>query len=411
MDRVLTPRAITAKILEASVAYRYLPPTGPEQILIAKLPTSRPADRDPDAADLLFAFEGGTGDRGIVGQPASQSLLGIVLARSTGPMSYDLHIAFRGSRSGKATRAFFEALSTNDPAGNPDWITDLGVTHIPAPAISTVGEVAEGFATSVQYTLPVIVECLKAIATAKGRAPRNIYVTGHSLGGALAQHFASAVLLGADYGPDGVGPSMPTALRFWPWKRLKLITFGAPRAGDEDWARALTIQKLQSEFYGAALPYDPDALSPTNPAVAPRLLDPTNPVAYRVLISTDPITTSLAGGKPVGETVYVNKDCAPIVGLPNPNAHEPALIRDGILAATGDSRTPTVAWRYLDMTDLNPARDDAHAGGPVEFEKLRDAVRRYYFDRNLWFDDAGFCDDFNTMRAIEGLPPAVCPPL
>jgi len=58
------------------------------------------------ARDVLLVFEGGTGDKGDPGQPSSQSLMGFVLLRHapTGD-HYDVHVTFRGNRSGSAGRA------------------------------------------------------------------------------------------------------------------------------------------------------------------------------------------------------------------------------------------------------------------------------------------------------------------
>jgi hypothetical protein len=401
-----TPREITGRIRDVYVAYR--PVGGAEGTFqIDRVLPIRVA-ADPDATDTLLAFEGGTGDKGEPGQPASQSLMGFVLLRTTGATGYDAHIAFRGSRSGKAMRAFFEALSTGDASGNPDWITDLGWAQIDASSggghVTTIGAVARGFATCTASMLPTVFACLQKAAELRGSAPRNIYVTGHSLGGALAQHFTSAVLLGNLYGPDAAGPAMPAELRSWPWTRLKLITFGAPRAGDAAWAEYLTVQGLDSEFFDAGLyPYDDAALESTAPEIAPRLLNAERAAAYRVLISTDPITSDvLAGGEHVGKTVYANQRCGSSpVGIPDVDSHEPEEIRELILEATADTRTPPVAWRYLDMRELNPTRDEDERGSPEEFRKLKDAILSYYADRGLTFDADAFIADFDLMLSLE----------
>lgn len=406
----LTPDPIVRRINQVFVAYSFRP-TGSattEVRLVQMDPQITPGDRDPDARDVLFAFEGGTGDKGEPNQPASQSLMGVVLLRSTGADSYDVHIAFRGSRSGTAVRAFFEALSTNDASGNPDWITDLGFADAPEPtrsAVTTVGNVCRGFSTSMLSILPQLSECLQKIVTLRSEKPTNIYVTGHSLGGALAQHFAGAVLLGNRFGPDGAGPEMPATLRQWPWRNLKLITYGAPRAGDEAWARELT-NRLQSVYddSGSLLP-DPDALKSTESAIVERLIDPTRPAAFRVLISTDPITSAIPGddGEHVGQTVYVNKTNNPlsVFGTPDPDDHEPINIRSKIVEAIRDSRTPAVAWRYRPLSDLPPARGDSERGTTAGFQKLRDAVINYYNSRGLWFDQNRFLADFQLLLTLE----------
>lgn len=405
----LTPTRITNRIKEVYVGYRYQPTGGANEVRVAAVPArALPRDRDPDASDYLLAFEGGTGDKGEANMPPSQSLMGVVLARTTGNATYDLHIAFRGSRSGLATRAFFEALSTDNPSGNPDWITDLGFAEAPEPtrsAITTVGKVARGFATSIRSINPQLFACLQQVQALKGTSPTNIYVTGHSLGGALAQHFGSAVLLGSEYGPDGAGVAMPNELRTWPWRSLKLITYGAPRAGDEAWARRLTIDKLQSTFYdGGILPtFDGDALESSDGSIAPRLLDANRPAGFRVLISTDPITNAIPGdnGQPVGQTIYVNKiNGSSVFGLPDTADHEPEAIRDLILQGQADDRTPTIAWMYEPLSSFPPERGDAERGKTLGFQKLRDAVINYYNSRGLWFDVAGFEGDFQRLLTI-----------
>ena len=197
---------------------------------------------------------------------------------------------------------------------------------------------------------------------------------------------------------------MPAMLKAWPWEQIKLITFGAPRAGDEDWARPLTIEGLQSEFYDDGLiPFDRDALDSADPEIVPRLLDANRPAGYRTLISNDPITNDVIDdGKGVGKTVYVNLACGnDPFGLPDAGAHEPQAIRDFILLATADDRTPDTAWRYLDISELSPDRDAGGAGTLAEFEKLRDAVVEYYADRGLWFDTAAFLEYFDLMLRIE----------
>ena len=403
----LTPSEISGRVRDVLVAYR--PVGGDASAVVIEPVVPGQIDADADATDILIAFEGGTGDKGEADQPDSQSLMGFVLARSRGEdAGYDVHVAFRGSRSGAAGRAFFQALSTGDATGNPDWITDLGFRLVDNTAgaghITTEGKVARGFATSMLTTLPKVFASLEMLEGIKGGAPTNIYVTGHSLGGALAQHFTSAVLLGDRYGPNGTGVAMPSVLESWPWQQIKLVTFGAPRAGDEDWARPLMIEGLQSEFYDDGLiPFDRDALDSADPEIVPRLLDATRPAGYRTLISNDPITNDVIDdGKGVGKTVYVNLACGnDPFGLPDAGAHEPQAIRDFILLATADDRTPETAWRYLDMTELYPDRIADDAASPAEFEKLRDAILEYYADRGLWFDTATFLKYFDIMSSLE----------
>jgi len=405
----LTPRAITGRIRDLYVCYRRI--GSPATDLVLEQLQPRRVDSDANATDVLLAFEGGTGDKGEPGQPASQSLMGFVLVRDTGASGYDLHIAFRGSRSGSAARAAVLSLSTEEAAGNPDWITDLGWAKVDASSgagdLTAVGAVSRGFATSMRSILPTLFRCLEQVAALRGAsAPTHIFVTGHSLGGGLAQQFASAVLLGNAYGPGGAGPSMPPALIAWPWSHLKLVTFGAPRAGDQTWADALSLGALDSEPYDSSATSlaDTHALLAIDPSIVARLHDPGRPAGFRVLISTDPITTAKVGGdgKHVGRTVYVNGDSlADWIGVPSFADHEPAAIRGMMLDAMADDRTPPIAWRYRELAELVPNRDASQKGTPAELRKLADALARYYADRALWFDEAAFGRDVDLMFAVE----------
>ncbi len=81
-------------------------------------------------------------------------------------------------------------------------------------------------------------ECLRTIAAAHpGVAPDNIWVTGHSLGGALATLFSAAMIVGGEYGPNGQGNETPAAVRTWPWDRAKVITVSAPKCAGKRFHR------------------------------------------------------------------------------------------------------------------------------------------------------------------------------
>jgi hypothetical protein len=398
----LTPRAITERIVEVWVSYRQSG-GAEDDVLVERVPPGRD-DADPDASDVLVAFEGGTGDKGEPGQPASQSLMGFVLLRRTTGARYDVHVSFRGSRSGSAVRAATAALSTELATGNPDWITDLGFRTALTPDISKVGGVARGFSHSMRSILPAAMLALRKVAEIAGGAPSSIFVTGHSLGAALAQHFASAVLAGEEYGPSGAGPAMPETLAAWPWRNLKLITFAAPRAGDRQWADALTTSHLDATFFDESpvVPFDPDARYVTDPEIVERLNDPDRPAAFRVLVSTDPVTTdTLGGGAHVGTSVYVNGDLLTgWVGIPSFQGHEPEVIRRFMTDAMADLRTPYRSWHYRALEELVPDRDDSQAGSRQELEKLADGLLAYYADRDVWFDSASFERDLAILLAF-----------
>lgn len=399
----LTPRAITARIRDVYVSARAL---GTSDIVVTKLAPGR-NDADADAEDVLCAFEGGTGDKGERGQPALYSLMGFVLARDTRDGGYDVHVTFRGSRSGDALRAVTGAFSDHDANGNPDWVTDLGWDVVSASTgaddITMVGGVHRGFARSMRYSLPTAFACFETIAQLRGGvSPTNIYVTGHSLGGGLAQHFASAVLLGDRYDVE----HMPASVRGWPWRQLKLITFSAPRAGDYTWARALSKQALDSDFYDPSPleTADAEARLVVDPSIAKRVLDASRPAAFRVLISTDPITTTKFGGDGThtGQTVYVNgTSFIDWIGVIDSADHEPERVRKLMTDAMEDSRTPDLAWRYEPLDALVPDRNEAEMGTPAEMNKLAAGLRRFYADRNEYFDDAAFTRDLDLLFAIE----------
>lgn len=403
----LTPRKITSQIKTSYVCYR---PAG-GSASAATMQQISPSKGGPTtgAKNILLAFEGGTGDKGEANQPASQSLMGFILVREKSGGGYDLHIAFRGSRSGSAARAVMEAFSDGNASGNPDWITDLGYNRLSAgqgaATISTTGKVHRGFVKSMQSIHPSLFHCLGAAAKIKqGKNPDNIYVTGHSLGGALAQAFVSSVLMGNRYGPDGTGSNMPSSLRNWPWKNIKLVSFSAPRIGDSVFAKKLTEEKLQSQFFSTRLnPIDISALRPNDPTILPRLLDTSRPAGFRVLHSKDPITTEKgAGGKHVGKTVYVNKfDVTQILSTPDFNTHEQRVIRDLMRANLADNAVPKLAMRYRSMKEINPARNKAEKGSPEELRKLAGAVKKYYADQGIKHDAARFDSDVASRLTIE----------
>lgn len=398
----LVPKEITAPIKDVYVCYRKVGQPV-DSVAIEKIIT-KPIPQDINDRDILIAFEGGTGDKGIKGQSASQSLMGFVLMRYYPNSSkYDVHIAFRGSRSGSGGRAARQAFRDNKAKGNPDWITDLGYDLIGSEdgvgAITTSGSVSRGMATCMLSISPTLFEGLRMIAKISGgTSPERIFVTGHSLGGGLAQIFASAVFLGDQYAPE----YMSASLRKWPWKEMKLITFGAPRVGSDDWAKKLTVEYLSSEFFSSRInPYDKKALVPSDLTILPRLIDPNTPSGFRTLIPSDPITTEkIPGGKHVGKTIYVSKPRFTDPLIPNVKAHEPANIRKQLFLGLNDPRIPTTSWRTRKMTDLNIYRDKSKKGTLKEYHKLASSIEKYYRDNKIYFDSISFRSDFNLFLEI-----------
>jgi hypothetical protein len=301
-----TPRVITDRIRTVNIVYDGPPPV---QDLQLHPPPPGPM---PVPSDLLYCFEGATGGIGMQGDPNPTagnqapvwSIMGFVLARTITDVDinlttanrahpvevgYDIYIVFRGSRSGELR--LIEAKFKK--AGHPDWVTDLEVfNRIPDADINPHGDCARGFRTSLKHALPNVMRCLERIQTLKNRPPRSIFVTGHSLGGALATHFASAVLLGTKYGPNGLGPDMRDEIKIWPWRATRLVTFGTPPVGDERFQRAC------------------DAT-----------IDGT-----RVWLNRDIITVQIVGGRVVGESYHLIPQVLD-KGVNPKNAHEPRFIR------------------------------------------------------------------------------------
>lgn len=404
----MTPKAITSQIKETHVCYR---PTGASNSATTSIQIERKHDNvSANANSYLLAFEGGTGDKGEANQPPSQSIMGFIMTRDNPNGTYDVHIAFRGSRSGSAGRAVLQSFSGKNAKGNPDWITDLGYDRLSSAGgggfVSTVGKVHRGFLTSLKSIMPNLMNCLQKVPAFKDNiAPNNITVTGHSLGGALAQQFTSSILMGNKFGPDGTGASLPSTLRDWPWRNIKLVTYGAPRVGDAEFAEKLTVEKLQSEFFSTAIsPTDFDAIKVSNASIKPRISNPNRPAAYRVLNTKDPITTQKgAGGKHVGKTVYVNpRKFSNLVGAPDFSAHEQRQIRDYILAGLPGNRSPKLAIRYIDMLKINPTRDSKQNGTPAEVDKLIATVKNYYQKNNIWFNLEAYEKNIALRRQIRG---------
>jgi len=213
-------------------------------------PTSFPCDdverfeirKYQGGKDHLVVFEGGTGLTDDT-DPA-WSLMGFVLMRKT-PPGYDAHIVFRGSRSGAALGGtIWKAQDAiGDSKGNPDWITDLRAKRqVEKPLISKVGKVTEGFSEALPTMLGTITACCKHLQQ-NYPTPEHIYVTGHSLGAALASQFVSATLLGS------YGDELRNAVKGWPWEKTKLLAYAQPIPGDAAWAAQFNKISPTSEHY------------------------------------------------------------------------------------------------------------------------------------------------------------------
>jgi hypothetical protein len=141
----------------------------------------------------------------------------------------------------------------------------------------------------------------------------------------------------------------------------------------------------------------------TDPNIVLRLLDTSRPAGFRVLVSSDPVTSEKVpgGGKHVGKTVYVNDPSySDSVRLPDLAAHEPANLRQYMIDSIADPRTPPTAWRYRKLTDLSPDRNAADKASVTELSRLAEAAKNYYSDNDQWFDAAAFDRDVALRFAI-----------
>lgn len=116
----------------------------------------------------------------------------------------NIYISFRGT----------------EPTSLKDWMTDAKIKKVPF----IWGMVHGGFLGALDEVWQEIEEELKLLAP-----NRKIYITGHSLGGALAT-LASARLTNSNYNITGI------------------ITFGSPRVGDREFAKAYN-RELKHKTY------------------------------------------------------------------------------------------------------------------------------------------------------------------
>jgi hypothetical protein len=315
---IRAPGYVADRIRKVSVSTHAELPRGQGVVGAAKVTTISEHD---SGWDHLIAFEGGTGSFG--GSAAAWSLMGYVLKRAREGGGHDIHIVFRGSRSGSAVRAAAQGVSKHK--GNADWVTDTDVELVSEPLVSSTGKVARGFATALKTCFGTIQAALSEMHRLYG-PPKGIGITGHSLGAALAAQLSAAIVIGE----WGVG--LRNTLADWPWGSLRGFFMAEPPVGDRDMAAAFDARSSALAPYVVG-----DAIVECSAAVAKA-----NNMMGKVM-------SLAANGVQIGTLTPM----ARVAGSKGTDdSHETYMIRGGLLAKHGKAvpaaAATVTAWAAYD---------------------------------------------------------------
>jgi len=357
-----TPNYITDNLRRVKLAYR----TGPNSTAIVELKDYG------GGTDEMIVFEGSTGVLGSTGAGA-MSPMGYVLKRqSEVPGKFEVHIVFRGSRSGSAARALTQGMNgpISGPTGNPDWVTDMASAFVKGADVDGVGgNVAAGMVHALAQCIPGILEAVREIA--KQGDPVKVHVTGHSLGAALASTFCAALKMTR----AGAAGTLSKKVREgqtkdWPWDAVLGWFYALPPTADKTFcdAYARTVENTA--------PYcDGDPVVECSKSIG--TMDTGGSGRAGWLLG--------AGGYTAGNLEKLPKPASSASGE---NPHEIYLIRAALVAKLGKASTPgpvrdAQPWgvynTFRDLLDGRAANFKGTTIAIITRENLRAILRSYSF--------------------------------